>query len=211
MEGWGTRRRQVRAILIALAFCALPGFAFAAELADYERSGAAFQEGLAFSERGLYRAAIRAFERAVSLDAAFVEAMVNLARAHLERGEVELAAQWLDRAVRKEPGYPDLHTVRGLVALSQDRSQEALVAFGRARSLAPEDVEVLANLGATLLHLGHRGGGAHRARAGLRARTHSSGGRAKPRDYMGAARGSRASRIPVSEVSRSGRGERPRP
>lgn len=141
-------------MLVGLTLCALPGLASAAELDDYERSDAAFQEGLAFSERGLVEPAIRALERAVRLDPGFVEAMVNLARAYLARGDAEKASEWLDRAVRREPRYPDVHTVRGLVALSQGRSQEALVAFGRARRLAPEDIEALTNLGATLLALG---------------------------------------------------------
>jgi Flp pilus assembly protein TadD len=126
----------------------------AGELSNYERSGASFEEGLALAERGFDERAIKAYEQAIQLDPAFVEAMVNLARVHLARGELERASTWLNRAARVESGYPDLHTVRGLVSLAEGRLQDALATFGRARELAPEDVEVLTNLGATLLRLG---------------------------------------------------------
>ena len=79
---------------------------------------------------------------------------MNLARVYLGRGELDQAASWVGRALRAQPGYPDLHTVRGLVALAEDRTQDALTAFKKATELAPENIEALANLGATLLGLG---------------------------------------------------------
>ena len=151
----GSKRRGIAGLISAgvLLFGAA-GPTRAGELSNYERSGASFEEGLALSERGFDEGAIKAYEQAIQLDPAFVEAMVNLARVHVARGELERASTWLDRAVRVESGYPDVHTVRGLVFLAEGRLQNALATFGRARELAPEDVEVLTNLGATLLRLG---------------------------------------------------------
>jgi Flp pilus assembly protein TadD len=143
----------VTRIAAAILLLGAPGSG-AKELADYEKSGAAFEEGRALSERKLDRAAIQAYEEAIRRDPAFVEAMVNVARLHLRQGEPEAASRWLDLAMRVEPRYPALHSVRGLVALEHGELQDALAAFGRARALSPEDVEILANLGATLLRLG---------------------------------------------------------
>ncbi len=79
---------------------------------------------------------------------------MNLARVYVELGELGKASIWVDRAVRNEPSYPDVYTVRGLIALAEDRLQDALTSFGRARQFAPENVEVLTNLGCDLLQLG---------------------------------------------------------
>jgi Flp pilus assembly protein TadD len=126
----------------------------AEKLTDYERSGSSFQQALALTERGLGGSAIEFYEEAIRLDPGFVEAMVNVARLHLEQGKLRKASSWLDRAARVRPDYPDLYRVRGLIALAEGRLQDALAAFGRARALAPENVEALTNLGATLLRLG---------------------------------------------------------
>jgi tetratricopeptide (TPR) repeat protein len=141
-------------IAITAALIAAAPRSRAEKLTDYERSGSSFQQALALTERGLGGSAIKLYEEAIRLDPAFVEAMVNLARLHLEKGKLQQASTWLDRAARVRPDYPDLYRVRGLIALAEERLQDALAAFGRARRLAPENVEVLTNLGATLVELG---------------------------------------------------------
>lgn len=149
-----TQRGLVCVVVAGLLLSLAPHAPSAGELTDYEQSGAAFEEGRALAERGLHARAIDAYKEAVRLDPTFVEAMVNLARVYVGRGELGNASIWVDRAVRKQPGYPDVYTVRGLIALTEDRPQDALTSFGRARQLAPENVEVLTNLGGALLRLG---------------------------------------------------------
>ena len=121
---------------------------------QYEKSGESYARGLAAAQRGKTEAARTHFDRAVQLDGEFIEAMVNLARLHFEAGEIQKATQWLDRAATIRTDYPELHKVRALIALEEERPHDAIVFLMRARKLAPEDVEVLVNLGAAYLELG---------------------------------------------------------
>ncbi len=146
-------RVTVAAVCLALS-PARDGAADPAALDVYERSAAAFADGLACAERGLHEDASRSYREAIGLDPGFVEAMVNLARIHLLEGDPDGARDWLERALRLAPAYPSVHAVRGLEARQRGDLHEALRAFTRARVLDPGNVEVLANLGATLLELG---------------------------------------------------------
>lgn len=141
--------------LLAVALL-LPGEAASdsATLDSFERSAAAFADGLALAERGLDEDAVHSYQEAVRLDGGFVEAMVNLARIRLRQGQPERAREWLDRALRTAPGYPPAHAARGLEARARGDLQEALRAFSRARALDPGNAEALANLGAVLFELG---------------------------------------------------------
>ena len=150
------RLAQLRACVAVLALVLLlPGIAASesATLDSFERSAAAFADGLALAERGLDDDAARSYEEAVRLDGGFVEAMVNLARIRLHQGQPARAREWLDRALRTAPAYPPAHAARGLEARARGDLQEALRAFSRARALDPGNVEALANLGAILFEL----------------------------------------------------------
>ncbi len=151
------RTANLTVCLGALSLALLvPGAAFpgSGSLDDYERSAGAFADGLALAERGLDDDASSAYEEAIRLDAGFVEAMVNLARVRLQQGETRQARELLDRALRLAPAYPSVHTVRGLEARARGDLNESMRAFSRARSLDPENSEILSNLGAVLLELG---------------------------------------------------------
>jgi len=142
------------AVLVLALLLAGGAGADPATLESYERSAAAFADGLALAERGLDEEASQSYQEAITLDAGFVEAMVNLARIRLHQGDLERAREWLDRALRLAPAYPLVHAARGLEARERGDLQEALRAFSRARTLDPRNAEVLANLGATLFELG---------------------------------------------------------
>lgn len=120
---------------------------------EYELSGEAFERGLAAYRRGRLEEARQGFTEAIRRDGGFVEAMVNLARLYLERDEVEKATHWLDRAAAVRTNYPELYKVRALAALAEGRASDATVFLNKARRFAPEDVEVLVNLGAALLEV----------------------------------------------------------
>jgi len=134
----------------------LSGFAASepASLEAYERSAAAFADGLALAGRGLDAEAASAYSEAIRLDAGFVEAMVNLARVRLRQGQAAPARELLDRALALAPGYPPIFAVRGLEARQRGDLNGALRDFSRARALDPTNAEVLANLGAVLVELG---------------------------------------------------------
>lgn len=149
------RRTSLAAFALAL-WLGLPVIAASepASLDAYERSAAAFADGLALAGRGLDADAAGAYTEAIRLDAGFVEAMVNLARVRLRQGQTAQARELLDRALRLAPEYPPIFAVRGLEARERGALDEALRDFSRARTLDPESSEVLANLGAVLLELG---------------------------------------------------------
>ena len=118
------------------------------ELAESE---AAFASALGAHRRGDHAAAERGYLDAIARDPAFVEAIVNLARVHIARGELTGAAGWLERAARGRPDYPGIDAARGLLALAEGDVALAVEALGRARSRLPRDVEVLSNLAAGLI------------------------------------------------------------
>ena len=126
----------------------------AERLERLEESESAFTRGVAAHRRGDLDAAALAYRAAIDDDALFVEAMINLARVEIEGGQLESAATWIDRAETQRRDYPGVHATRGLWALRFGDSALAVDALARARELAPQDVEVLVNLGAALIERG---------------------------------------------------------
>ena len=116
-----------------------------------EDSAGDFTVGLAAHRRGDLDGAIRAYGLAVAKDPRFVEALVNLARALADSGELHRAERWLDRARSVRPDYYGLFKVGGLVALRRGQPDLAVDELERALSLRPDDAEALTNLGAALL------------------------------------------------------------
>lgn len=158
-----TRRLSTMGLALALAVMAGAGVARAEEeLAAGERtrlqtlsaSERDFMVGVAAHRRGDLVAAERAYASALEKDASFVEAMVNRARVLIELGDWKGAAGWLDPAAAEHADYPAVHAVRGLLALRTGDTAQAVDELTRARDLAPDDVEVLTNLGAALLEQG---------------------------------------------------------
>jgi serine/threonine protein kinase/tetratricopeptide (TPR) repeat protein len=90
--------------------------------------------------------AAEAFEKAIALDPALVEAHAGRALA-LWRGYesthdtalVEQALAEAQRAVGLDPGLPEAHVAIGYVYLGMGRSAEAAAAFEKAQALAPAD------------------------------------------------------------------------
>jgi len=113
-----------------------------------------FLAGVAAHQRGDLAAAERAYSSALEKDGGFVEAMVNRARVLIELEDWEGAAAWLDPAAARHGDLATVRAVRGLLALRTGHTAHAVDELTRARALAPDDVEVLTNLGAAFLEQG---------------------------------------------------------
>jgi Flp pilus assembly protein TadD len=158
-----TRSLKTMGLALALAVMAGAGVASAGQdavpgertrlqtLAASERD---FLVGVAAQRRGDLGAAERAYASALERDPSFVEAMVNRARVLIELEDWEGAAAWLDSALAQHEDYPAVHAAQGLLALRTGNTAQAVDELTRARTLAPDDVEVLTNLGAALLEQG---------------------------------------------------------
>lgn len=113
-----------------------------------------FLLGVAAQRRGDLEAASAAYRAAIEKDPRFVEATVNLARAHADLGDLDAADRWLDFAAAARPDYPGVAPVRGLVALRRGDLPRAIDELTLARRAYPRDGELLVNLGSALLRRG---------------------------------------------------------
>ncbi|MCS6779005.1 MAG: tetratricopeptide repeat protein [Geminicoccaceae bacterium] len=81
-------------------------------------------------------------------------ALLVSAAAALQRGALEEAIPWAERAIAIAPSDHRAHTVRGMAARAAGDLALAEAAYRRALALAPDDPAVAANLGNLLLALG---------------------------------------------------------
>lgn len=142
-------------VLVASACIATADETFApanpTRLDTYMASERSFEAAVGAHRRNQLDAAAAGYEAALALDPEFVEAQVNLARIDIDAGRYDEAARRLQDAVSRRPDYPALYRVRGLLELETGSVMNAIEDFSFARTLAPDDAELLLNLGAALL------------------------------------------------------------
>lgn len=121
---------------------------------DNERSPKANKEALAL------------FNRALSLDAHSVTALINYARTivvgvherwgplHERSTRLDQAEVAIERAIKLDPGEPYAHFVRGSVLRARSDPERAIAAFERALELQPDDAWARAELGRTKIEVG---------------------------------------------------------
>ena len=103
-------------------------------------------QGDALRERGEPDAAVDMYRLALQEKENFVEAILVLADALVESGEVESAAEIIGKLVSLDPESAWAHNATGLV-LSRSAPTSARSCFRTARELQPEFVEAHVNLG----------------------------------------------------------------
>ena len=103
--------------------------------------------GIGLLLQGDLRGAEGAFREVMGVAPEWGEGPFNVARVHLEEGEVELALPLLDEAMRL--GIPPARTgyFRGVALRALGRYDEALAAFEEARAVYPRDRVVLNEIG----------------------------------------------------------------
>jgi len=124
------------------------------------RSGAAgdayryYSEGKKFQQNERLAEAIDAYNKALSVDAEYVDAYNGLGVVYAMLGEHELAIQLMTRAVQLAPMNSYLHNNLGYVYLGQARFNEAVRAFQQAIDLDPDNAGARINLTTAYRKLG---------------------------------------------------------
>jgi len=96
------------------------------------------------------KAAGEEFEKAIALDPTFANAHINLALIQAQAGELDLAAEHLDRAIRllgnaPSAAYP--HFLRAKIWGTKNEIGEAIVELEKAVQLRPDDAAAWSDLG----------------------------------------------------------------
>lgn len=164
-----TRRRKVLVVSVALtsvlavaliALAALTGFLKdqwpTLELGREEQRRTEIEQELEQGYLALATAtfdqAIRAFERALSMDPDSDEARAGLVLA--QQGQTEESIQCLQSAVALAPGEATPRSNLGMAFIQAQRIEEAIVELGRAAELAPNNAQKLVDLGQLLFEAG---------------------------------------------------------
>ena len=103
--------------------------------------------GIGLLLQGDLRGAERAFREVMAVAPEWGEGPFNVARVHLEEGEVELALPLLDEATRLDISPARTGYFRGVALRALGRYEEAFAAFEDARAVYPRDRVVLNEIG----------------------------------------------------------------
>lgn len=79
---------------------------------------------------------------------------VKLGRGYMDRGELEVALERLQRAIEIDPRNVDAYTLLGVLHVRINRPEKAEGYYRKAAQIAPENGEVNNNLGAFLCSIG---------------------------------------------------------
>jgi Flp pilus assembly protein TadD len=101
--------------------------------------------GNAHLKVGNYSAAREAFAKVLAADANNPEALLGFGTAQLKSGEIESSVRMLAAAAPKV-NTPSAYNRWGTALMMAGRPNEALEAFERAQSLAPNDLDVATNM-----------------------------------------------------------------
>jgi tetratricopeptide (TPR) repeat protein len=138
------KQRWLMAALVALAGM---GAAGQPSFETREEAYRANNQGVASLEQFHNEEAVKAFQRALSLDPELALARVNLAIAFFNLPDLPAAEREARAAAQALPQAPQPQYILGLVARGQSRLDEAKAAFQKVLAVDPEDVGALVNLG----------------------------------------------------------------
>jgi len=119
-----------------------------------ESAAARFNLGLAYTARGLVDRAEREYRAAVTIDAALVEAWVNLGGVLLLKWDFEGAVAALEQAVTRRPDLVDAHYNLGQAHLYRGDAQALVTSCRRVLDLQPDHAAGHYFLAVGLLALG---------------------------------------------------------
>jgi tetratricopeptide (TPR) repeat protein len=147
---------------VALGFCLLKqnrreeaAAAFRQALAiKQQKVEVPFEEGLAALERGDAARASELMHEVFLAVPQLASACLRKALEWLKAEEHEKALAELDRALERNPNYPDLHNFRGVVLSELERVDEAVLAFRESIELAPRFIVPRLNLAFILARVG---------------------------------------------------------
>lgn len=99
--------------------------------------------GLVEANKKLLDDAAVSLGRAIDLQPDWDEPHILLAHIQVLRGDKAAARSTLEKAIRKSPKHKDLHVALGRQLVDENKYQEALQQFQRARDLDPDDLEIV--------------------------------------------------------------------
>jgi len=103
--------------------------------------------GLAYRRQGKDREALVAFEKALSLDASFIDALTQVTAIFMANGQKEKALARTHQHIQASPNNASLYNLLGNIALAQDKDTEAEEAFKKAIALRDDLLISYLNLG----------------------------------------------------------------
>lgn len=106
-----------------------------------------FAEGLDNIQRGRYRAAIRAFNMALSYDSTLAEAYLNIGACYARIGEFSRGIPFYESAIAHDERNPRLYYLYGVALIQHDMSRKGVQMLEQAAYLAPDNPDYLYNLG----------------------------------------------------------------
>lgn len=113
-----------------------------------------FNKGLELLEQGEVTQASEMFHEVFRAVPQLANACLKKALDWLKSEEHERALSELDRALERNPNYPDLHNFRGIVLFELERVDEAVEAFRLSATLSPRYRVPRLNLAFSLVHMG---------------------------------------------------------
>jgi len=139
----------VASILFALALQGLTQVAPTAQkaLAGREEAYRANNVGVALLEQYKYKEGAESFTRALQLDPKLVIARINLSIALFNVPDLAGAQREAEKAVALNPNAPQPYYIMGLIAKSQNRTDDAIAAFQHVLKIDPHDVGANVNIG----------------------------------------------------------------
>ncbi|HEX8708157.1 MAG TPA: FG-GAP-like repeat-containing protein [Pyrinomonadaceae bacterium] len=132
---------------------ARPGQGAAAALAAREDAYRANNLGVALLEQFKHKEGAASFSRALQLDPKLVIARINLGIALFNVPDLAAAQREAEKAAALDANAPQPHYILGLIAKSQNRTEDAVAAFQRVLKIDPRDVGANVNLGQLYLQL----------------------------------------------------------
>jgi tetratricopeptide (TPR) repeat protein len=98
-------------------------------------STAAYYLGLAYKQVGQYSDAVEQFKNAVGLPPVEEKAYVALIEVLYNQNKPDEASEWIARAEAENISPADISFLKGLVLLLEDRNDEAIEAFNKAKGI----------------------------------------------------------------------------
>jgi tetratricopeptide (TPR) repeat protein len=106
--------------------------------------------GNALHRRGRTDEAIPLFEKSLSIDPHYADALFNLGTAFMAKGNLNEAAKYFAAALSENPNFAHAHVNWGNVLLKQGQLDSAAEHYRKGISLVPDDAEMHYNLGTVL-------------------------------------------------------------
>jgi tetratricopeptide (TPR) repeat protein len=135
--------------LTRMAASAQEAYAFV-PLAVREDAYRANNLGVALMEQFKYKEGAEQFARALQLDPKLTIARINLSIALYNVPDLQGAQREVETAIAQAPNAPQPHYINGLIAKTQNRTDDAIAAFQRVLKIDPNDVGANINLGQLL-------------------------------------------------------------